>query len=102
VARRTRVAVVGIPYIPASPLPAVVAHYGAVARWRPGPCMMAAAVPGRVRWSPGNWGRSGTRDVRRVPPCLANCYLWLCQEGLTANLLAVSAVGSGLSGLCVH
>jgi hypothetical protein len=63
-----RVAVVGILYIPASPLPAVVAHYGARSRWRP--WVMAAAVSGRVRWSPENWGRGGTRDVRRVPVLL--------------------------------
>jgi hypothetical protein len=33
--------------------------------------MMAAAVSGRARWSPGNRGSGGTRDVRRVPVWLS-------------------------------
>jgi hypothetical protein len=44
---------------------------------------MAAAVSGRTRWSPGNQGRGGTRDLRRA----LSRYLRFLSRELDAKFL---------------
>jgi hypothetical protein len=52
-----------------------------------------------VRWSPGNWGCGGTRDIGHVSVSLSR-YLQVLSSRPEDSSLAVSAVGYGSSGTC--